>query len=59
MRKRGITLQDALTIVMILWLSLSILALLIDIYLALHHISKGNYNITIPLRIGITLPLGP
>ena len=56
-KSRGLTLQDALTIAMLVWIGISVIALLIDIGVVMYNISKGNYNVTIPIRVGVSLPL--
>ena len=56
-RSRGLTLQDALAIAMLVWIGISVLALLIDVGIVIYNISRGNYNVTIPIRIGVSLPL--
>jgi len=57
LRRKGLTLQDALYIVMIAWMAISILAIIIDILLVAFNVSRGNYNVTIPVHVGFTLPL--
>jgi len=44
---------------MIIWVVISILAILIDIVLVALNVSRGNLNVTIPIRVGFTLPLAP
>ena len=56
-RRKGLTLQDAFYIVMIAWMAISIFAIIIDIILVVFNVSKGNYNVTIPIHVGFTLPL--
>ena len=55
--EKALTLQDAFYIVMIVWMGLSILALLIDLVLVGMKLMHGDYNVTIPIRIGMTLPV--
>ncbi|UXD21970.1 hypothetical protein IPA_00320 [Ignicoccus pacificus DSM 13166] len=54
--RSGLTLQDALYIAMIIWVGLSILALLYDLVIVGINLLHGNYNVTIPLKVGLTIP---
>ena len=54
--RKGLTLQDAFYMVMIAWVGLSIIALLIDLVIVGIHLMRGDYNVTIPIRVGLTLP---
>ena len=55
--RKGLTLQDMFYIAMIVWVGLSILALLYDLIVVGLNLLHGNYNVTIPLKVGLTIPL--
>ena len=42
---------------MILWVAASILVILFNLYVAGIKLSKGDLNVTIPLTVGLTIPL--
>jgi len=55
--KKALTLQDAFYIAMIAWITLSVLAILYDLIVAGVRLMHGDYNVTIPIHVGLTLPV--
>jgi len=55
--RKAITLEEAFYWVMIIWLALSILALLYDLIVVGLNFLNGNYNVTIPIHVGLSVPL--
>ncbi len=54
--RKALTLEEAFYMVMIAWVTLSIFALLIDLVIVGIRLMNGDYNVTIPISVGLTLP---
>ncbi len=55
--KRGLTVTEILYIIAIVWMVFNILAIATELFIAWNKISRGDYNITIPISIAATIPL--
>ncbi|WP_157058693.1 hypothetical protein [Ignicoccus islandicus] len=58
MKRKALTLQEWFYIAMILWVASSILVVIFNLIVAGIKLSKGDLNVTIPISVGLTIPLG-
>ncbi len=56
-KKKALTLQDMFYIAMILWIAISILTIIFNLYVAGIRLARGDTNVTIPISVGLTIPL--
>ncbi|ALU12120.1 hypothetical protein EYM_00570 [Ignicoccus islandicus DSM 13165] len=58
LKRKALTLQEWFYIAMILWVASSILVVIFNLIVAGIKLSKGDLNVTIPISVGLTIPLG-